>query len=161
MAVQNRNTEIENTSLFKGLDKSDIEKIASLCNERSFNVGELCQNEGESTNKVNLIIKGRAGTVVRIPNVTYLNSEIILDVLHDGDVFGWSALIQGTPWSTLRALDPMEVLYLDATELLNLCENNNHIGYVLMRHLASLIASRLRRNRMSILNTIVAIRGNW
>jgi CRP/FNR family transcriptional regulator, cyclic AMP receptor protein len=159
MAVQNRNKEIENTSLFKGLDDSEIAKIASLCNERSYNPGELCQTEGQSTNLVNLIIKGRAGTVVRIQNVTYLNSEIILDVLHEGDVFGWSSLIQGTPWSTLRVLDPMEVLYIDATELLNLCENNNHIGYVLMRRLASLIASRLRRNRMSILNTIVAIRG--
>ncbi|MCR4393445.1 MAG: cyclic nucleotide-binding domain-containing protein, partial [Dehalococcoidales bacterium] len=112
-----------------------------------------------SMNRVNMILKGRVGAVVRIPNVTYLSSEIILDTLHEGDVFGWSCLIQDRPWSTLRVIDPTEVLTVDGSALLNLFEENPRIGYIVMRHLAGLIASRLRRNRMSMLNAIVAIRG--
>ncbi len=152
---------IRKIAFFHDLDETEIAKIADLCHERLYQIGEQCQTEGQSTNNVNVILKGRVGTVVRIPNITYLNSEIILDILREGDLFGWSSLIQSTPWSTLRALDPTEVLSINSSELMNLCENNPHIGYVIMKHLSSLIASRLRRNRMSILNAIVAIRGDW
>jgi CRP/FNR family transcriptional regulator, cyclic AMP receptor protein len=161
MEVQTKNQEIGKINFFHGLTDTEIAQVAELCQERSYAVGELCQIEGKSSNQVHIITQGRVGTVVRIPNVTFMNSEIILDVLHDGDVFGWSALIQSTPWSTLRALDPTTVLYINADELMNLCETNNHIGFIIMKHLSSLIASRLRRNRMSILNAIVAIRGDW
>jgi CRP/FNR family cyclic AMP-dependent transcriptional regulator len=160
METQTRTQEIEKIDFFNGLTESELAQISELCHEQHFNEGELCQVEGKSSNQVSIIVKGRVGTVVRIPNITYLNSEIIIAVLHEGDLFGWSALIQGTPWATLRTLEPTTVLYIDADEFLNLCERNNHIGYLVMKHLSSLIASRLRRNRMSMLNAIVAIRGD-
>jgi|GEM_PF-757686 len=159
MLVQHKSEAIGKISLFQGLDVAELDQIARLCEERSFNVGEICQVEGQSMNRVNMILRGRVGAVVRIPNVTYLSSEIILDTLLEGDVFGWSCLIQDRPWSTLRVIDPTEVLSVDGIALLNLFEVNPRIGYVVMRHLAGLIASRLRRNRMSMLNAIVAIRG--
>ncbi len=161
MEMQSKSKAIKTIHFFQGLTDDELELVANLCQEHTFGVGELCQTEGQATNRIHLILKGRVGTVVRIPNITYLNSEIILDVLHEGDVFGWSSLIKGTPWSTLRTLDQVEVLYINATDLLDLCEKNNHIGYIIMRNLSSLIASRLRRNRMSILNAIVAIKGEW
>jgi CRP/FNR family transcriptional regulator, cyclic AMP receptor protein len=161
MVVQNKCEAVKCINFFNGLTDSELIEVANICKEHDFGAGELCQIEGQSTNKINLIVKGRVGAVRHIPNVTYCSSEIILDTLHDGEVFGWSALIKGTPWSTLRVLDPTEVLTLDAGELLDLCESNNHIGYILMKNLSTLIASRLRRNRMSILNAIVAIRGEY
>ena len=160
MEVLNKTESIRRVKFFQGLTETEIVQVAEISRERTYAVGELCQTEGKSSDQVHIILKGRVGTVVRIPNITYMNNEIVLDVLHDGDVFGWSALIQSIPWSTLRALDPTMVLYINANDLLNLCESNNHIGFIIMKHLSSLIASRLRRNRMSILNTIVAIRGD-
>lgn len=161
MVVQNKSEAVKKIHFFKGLSDPELTQIADLCEEHTYAAGELCQVEGQSSNKIHLIVKGRVGAVRHIPNVTYCSSEIILDTLHDGDVFGWSSLIKGTPWSTLRVLDPTEVLSLDTNDLLNLCEGNNHVGYILMKNLSALIASRLRRNRMSILNAIVAIRGEW
>lgn len=161
MAVQNKTEAIKKIHFFKGLDDQELSQVANICEEHNFGAGELCQVEGQSTNKIQLIVTGRVGAVRHIPNVTYCSSEIILDTLHDGDIFGWSALIKGTPWSTLRVLDPLEVLTLDSNDLLSLCERNNHVGYILMKNLSALIASRLRRNRMSILNAIVAMRGEW
>lgn len=141
------------------MDEGELAQIALICGEQTYGIGELCQKEGQPSSRVNFILEGRAGTVIRIPNVTYCSSEIILDTLHDGDMFGWSALIKGTPWSTLRVLEPTRILYIEAEDLVNLCEKNNHLGYILMKNLASLIASRLRRNRMSTLNAIIAIKG--
>lgn len=145
----------------RGLDDEELGKIADLCREGSFAAGELCQKEGEPAGRINFICKGRLGVEFHMPSIAYGSKDIVLYTLCDGDVFGWSALVQGTPWSTLRALEPTEVLYVRAEDLVNLCESDSHIGYILMKNLASLIASRLRRNRMATLNALVAIKGEW
>ena len=159
MVVRNKGEMLKSIHFFRGLDDAELEEVARLCGEHSYNTGELCQSEGQATNRVNIILSGRVGAVIHIPNVSYCSSEIILNTLHAGDIFGWSALIKGTPWSTLRVLEPTKVLYLDADELIDLCEKNNHLGYILMKNLSMMIASSLRRNRMSLLNALVAIRG--
>ncbi len=159
MVVQDKKLALGKTSFFHGLTEAEIEQVASYCGERSYPVGEICQTEGQPVDRVNVILKGRAGAVVRIPNISYVSSEIIIDSLVAGDVFGWSSLIKTTPWSTLRVIEPMDTLFIGSLDLLKLCETNNHIGFIVMKNLASLIASRLRRNRMSTLNALVAIKG--
>jgi CRP/FNR family transcriptional regulator, cyclic AMP receptor protein len=159
MIMQTVTQSLKHFSFFKGLEDAELEQIAGLSGKRSYATGELCQIEGESANCIHIITEGRVGTLVRIPNVTYCSSEIILDTLHAGDLFGWSALIRGSPWSTLRVLEPTEVIYINADDLLGLCENYPRIGYILMKNLACLVASRLRKNRVSTLRAIVAIKG--
>ena len=159
MVVQINNEVMRKIPFLRGLDETELAQVADLCAERPYAVGEICQVEGQSANQVFFIIEGRVGAVLRIPNITYCSSEIILDTLREGDVFGWSSLMRGTPWSTLKVLEPTKVMAVKADALLNLCENNSRIGYVLMKNLASVIASRLRRNRMSTLNALVAIKG--
>jgi CRP/FNR family cyclic AMP-dependent transcriptional regulator len=146
---------------FHGLDDAELNKLAKLGQNRSFAVGEICQSEGQNSNRIHFILSGRVGAVLHIPNYSYSRSEIMVDTLGPGELFGWSALIKGTPWSTLKVIDQTEVFYIDADELLSLCETNYHLGYILMKNLASLISSRLRRNRMSMLNAIVAMKGEW
>jgi CRP/FNR family cyclic AMP-dependent transcriptional regulator len=150
---------LKRINLFKGLDDAELGVLSALCKEKTYQVGEICQTEGQSDNLVHIIIKGRVGAVGHIPNISCNASEIILDTLGPGEVFGWSALIRGTPWSTLRVLEPTEIIIFSGEDLINLCEKNNHIGYVMMKNLAMLIAARLRRNRMSTLNAIVAMKG--
>lgn len=152
---------LKKVSLFRGLTDDEIDQVAKLCATRSFQAGELCQFESQMADQVHFIYKGKVGVEFHIPHICYGCKDIILDTLSIGDIFGWSALLKGTPWSTLRTVEPTEVIYLNATDLLNLCETNNHIGYVVMKNLATIITSRLRRNRMATLNAIVAIRGGW
>ena len=159
MTTQITNETLLGISFLKGLNDAELTQLAKLCHAHSYATGEICQTEGQPTKRINLIIKGRVGVVMHIPNITYCSSEIIMDTFRDGEVFGWSALLQGAPWSTLRVLEPTEVLYINVDDVLGLCDNCSHIGYVLMKNLSWLIASRFRRNRMSILNAIVAIRG--
>jgi CRP/FNR family cyclic AMP-dependent transcriptional regulator len=159
MVTKITNEMLKDISLFKGLDDTELAQVAGLCTGHSYATGEICQTEGQPTKRINMIIKGRVGVVMHLPNITYCCSQIIMDTFIKGEVFGWSALLQGTPWSTLRVLVPTDVLYINVDDLVNLCETNHHVGYIMMRNLASLVASRFRRNRMSILNAIVAIRG--
>lgn len=159
MVAQNKTEAIKSIHFFQGLTEPEIDRIAALCKEQTLDVGETLQEEGKTDNQVHLILSGKIARIAHVPNVTYLKSEIILDVLRDGDVYGWSCLLNNSSTSTLRVLDPTKILNLSATALLDLCEKDHHIGYIVMRNLSALISSKLRRNRMSILNAIVAIRG--
>jgi CRP/FNR family transcriptional regulator, cyclic AMP receptor protein len=159
MVVQVGNETLRSVRFLNGLNDAELSSVANICGKRSFAAGDLCQVEGVVSNQISLIISGRVGTVIRLPNVIHCSSEIILDTQREGDAFGWSSLIKGTPMSTLKALEPTEILYMDSNDLLELCQSNDHLGYIVMKNLASLIASKLRRNRMSMLNAIVAFRG--
>ena len=152
---------LKKISLFRGLNEDELEEIAKFCSVRAYEVGELCQSEGQMADQVHFIHKGKLGVEFHIPNIAYGCKDIVLDTLGSGDIFGWSALLKGTPWSTLRAIEPTEAIYINATDLLNLCNSNNRIGYMVMKNLATIITSRLRRNRMATLNAIVAIKGGW
>jgi CRP/FNR family transcriptional regulator, cyclic AMP receptor protein len=151
--------DVKKIGFFHGLSESELSLILDICEEKDYNEGDICQYEGVTTNKVNLILSGRVGTVVHMPNVACRDGELVMDALHEGEAFGWSALMKGTPWSTLRALNSTRTLTIDADILIELCEKDNHIGYILMKNLASLIAARLRKQRVTTLNTLLALKG--
>lgn len=160
MAKVTRET-LKKIGLFRGLTEEELDEVAKFCAVRNFETGELCQFEGQMADQVHFIHKGRLGVEFHIPNIAYGCKDIVLDTLGIGDIFGWSALLKGTPWSTLRAIETTEAIYITAVDLLKLCSDNNHIGYLVMKNLATIITSRLRRNRMATLNAIVAIKGGW
>jgi CRP-like cAMP-binding protein len=159
MVIKTNYEILKKINFFKGLDESELNMVSTLCKEKTYDIGEICQTEGQSDKQVHFILKGKVGAVIRIPNISCNTNEIILDTLGVGDVFGWSALIQGTPWSTLKVVETTNVVYISAEDLISLCEKNTHLGYIVMKNLAVLVALRLRRNRMSTLNAIVAMKG--
>ena len=159
MAVATDTEVLKTIRFFNGLSEEELDLVAYICKKDTFEPGVLCQKEGVPDSRVNCIVKGQAGVEFHLNNVAFGSKDIVLYTLKEGDVFGWTSLINSAPWSSLRALEPVEVMYVDSEELLHLCETNTHIGYVLMKNLASLIASRFRRQRMATLNTLVSIRG--
>jgi CRP/FNR family cyclic AMP-dependent transcriptional regulator len=161
MGISSKIESLRKIRFFHGLNDAELTTLGNLCRNRSFGVGEICQTEGQNPYRIHFILSGKVGAVLQIPNYSHSGSEIIIDILSPGELFGWSALIKGTPWSKLKVIDQTEVFYIDADDLIALCESNCHLGYILMKNLAALISSRLRHNRMSILNSIVAMKGEW
>lgn len=162
MVEQGKAEALKNIRFFNGLTDQELDEVFKICGEASFSEGQICQVEGQAASHIHFILNGKVGSVNRIPNSIPPGSELILEEFREGDIFGWSSLIQGTSsWPAIRALTAVSTMYVKADDLLNLCEQNSRIGYITMRNLFSLIASRLRRYRMSMLNTMVAIKGEW
>jgi len=162
MIAQDKVDAIKATPFFDGLTDQELVEVSKICGETSFSEGQICQGEGQAASRIHLILKGKVGSVNPIRNALPPGSEMILEVLRANDIFGWSSLIKGTTsWPAIRALEPVTALYIEAMDLLNIWEKNSRIGYVMMRNLSSIIASRLRRYRMSMLNAVVAIKGEW
>jgi len=141
-----------------GLTDVELAIIAPLCKEDHLAVGSLCQSVGSLVTKVNFIVKGKIGVEFHVPGVVQSGNDFILYTLDEGGVFGWSALIKDAPWSSMRVLEPTTVWSIEVDELLELCESNCHMGYVIFKNLSSLLSTRLRRNRTATLNAIAAIR---
>jgi CRP-like cAMP-binding protein len=162
MIAQDKANALKAMRFFDCLTDQELDEVAKICGETSFSEGQICQVEGQAVSRIHLILKGKVGSVNLIPNAIPAGSELILEEFREGDMFGWSSLIRGTTsWPAIRALGPVNTLYIESNDLLNLCEQNSRIGYVTMRNLVSLVASRLRRYRMSMLNTVVAVKGEW
>jgi signal-transduction protein with cAMP-binding, CBS, and nucleotidyltransferase domain len=159
MVTQKDSRSLSKIILFNGLNEGELTQIANLCARRSYKVGEICQEDGKSENRVHFIIKGMAGVTVRFRNVSSGSSDIIMENLAVGESFGWSTLINRVPWSTLIVLEEMDVIFLETKDLLGLCEDNKNIGYIVMKNLANLIATKFKQNRMAVLNAIVALKG--
>lgn len=159
MAIEINSESLSKISLFRGLKNNEFSHITSLSSARSYEVGEICQQDGKSENRVYFIVNGMAGVVIRFPNAAYGSNEIIIENLVVGDSFGWSTLLGRVPWSTLKVLQKMDTIFMGTEDLLELCHDNKDIGFVVMKNLAGLVATKFRQNRMSILNAIVALKG--
>ena len=129
MVVQGKADAIKTIRFFDGLTDRELDEVAKICGETSFSEGQICQVEGQAVSRIHLILKGKVGSVNRIPNATLPGSEMILEEFREGDIFGWSSLIRGTAsWPAIRALGPVSTLYIKADDLLNLCEQNSRLA---------------------------------
>jgi CRP-like cAMP-binding protein len=71
-----------------------------------------------------------------------------IEEVEPGRIFGWSSLVKQRRFTaSARALDEVTVMCIRAEELNDLFDQNSHIGFVVMKQLAEVIASRLRRTR--------------
>lgn len=103
---------------------------------RRFATGEVLYSDGEAAREAYLLEAGRVRLIKRVGAV-----ERILRVLRPGELFGESALMQGTPRnSTAVALEDGVALTLDQTTFQHVMGSNPLVG---MRVLGQLIR-RLR-----------------
>ena len=156
MAIQVSIEALRKIDLFSGLADEELVEVGKLCRERSHEAGELCVAQGEWTDYVHFVKRGRVRVELCIPHAPY-GKKITVATLGPGEIFAWSALVTGILSASVRAIEPSEVLEASAAELLALCEKNNHIGYVIMKNLSSVISSRLTHSRLALLNAVSAV----
>nr|WP_320192395.1 Crp/Fnr family transcriptional regulator [uncultured Desulfobacter sp.] len=81
--------------LFSGLTDSEIQKIESVSCKKSFLKDTVIINEGDETNSLYIILKGRANALSMDPD----GRQIILNVFRPGDYFGEMSFIDAKPRS--------------------------------------------------------------
>lgn len=81
--------------LFSGLTDNEIRKIESVACQKSFLKDTVIINEGDETNSLYIILKGRANALSIDPG----GRQIILNVFRPGDYFGEMSFIDAKPRS--------------------------------------------------------------
>lgn len=132
--------------LFNGLNKSELSEITAICREVRIGSGELILAQNTTGTEMYVVAEGAAEVYIQ-----GLEDSRSLVVLGKGQVIGEMALIdQGYRSASVRATKEGATLYLiESGDFHRLCQENNHIGYVVMRNMAIDLSFKLRHRNLT------------
>jgi CRP-like cAMP-binding protein len=140
-------------ALFAGLDAAVFKDIAMLSEEVVLDAGDWLFHDGDEASALYLIIKGKVDLKLSLD--AERTRLIDVSTMVEGDVVGWSALIEPYTY-TLDAIASTQVQLakLDAHRLIELMEAKPEIGFQIMRQLAKVIGNRLTDLRVRFVSLI-------
>jgi CRP/FNR family cyclic AMP-dependent transcriptional regulator len=134
--------------LFAGLNDQELSQIAAIACEENFSAGDLICAERELANRLFILHKGRVRLHIMLHSALEPNGEATIEEVEPGRIFGWSSLVKQRRFTaSARALEPATVIVIDAHDLDRLFDRDAHVGFVVMKQLAEVIACRLRHTR--------------
>lgn len=139
-------TLLKRVQLFANLKKDELEQLASICQEKQAAAGENIIEQNTTGNEMYIVAQGSVEVYIQ-----GLNDARSLVVLGKGQVIGEMALIdQGYRSASVRTTREGASLYLiESDAFYKLCDENNHIGFIVMRNLAIDIAFKLRHRNLA------------
>jgi CRP/FNR family cyclic AMP-dependent transcriptional regulator len=144
---------LQHSELFLGLSPEQMEQIAALGHEATYNAGDLIISEGAPSHELYIIGNGMVevevvkGAVHDVPGAPQLSSLVRLG---QGQVFGEMALIDsGARSATVRCAKDNTVLFVIPHEdFWALCQSDHHIGFIVMRNIAVDLSFKLRHRNL-------------
>lgn len=145
-------TTIKSIPWFLELSPESIQRLTSVADLRAFETGDVMFNEGEQHPYLYIVLDGKIQLESFVPG----RGSLPTFTAESLDVIGWSSLtpVVRQKTSTARVIEPTRLLAFDAETLMELCENDCELGFVIMRRLANVVASRLLTQRLCLLELI-------
>ena len=140
---------LTSVELFEGLDPGELESLADVCEERVYPLNEIITQQGEVGAELFVVFKGFV-EVVR-SGIAPENAPRTIVHLGEGQIFGEMALVDRGPRSaTVKAAsDETKLLVVKRDDFDRICEENHHIGYVVMRNIAADLSFKLRHHHLT------------
>lgn len=140
---------LQKFELFEGLNNKELEEIAAICCEETYEVGTVIFRQGDAAGDLFLVVDGQVALEMGVelwPGAPL--RQVTVEAVSRGGVFGWSALV-GPHILTLsaRCLVQTKLIAISGDQLRHLLERNSEVGYRVIDRVARLTASRLRETR--------------
>jgi CRP/FNR family cyclic AMP-dependent transcriptional regulator len=149
METQTLENIIAEHPFFANLDPVYINLVVSCASNVRFEAGKHILREGEEANEFYLIRAGRVGIEISPPQ----GKPIIVDMVSEGDILGWSWLLPPYIWNfNARAETATRAIALDGKCLRSKCELNHDLGYELLKRLSQIVNRRLDATRMQLVD---------
>ena len=128
---------IRQVPLFSGLDKREIQGLASTMKQRDFDAGDTIASEGSTGIGFFIIDEGEATVSVQGEDVR---------TLKHGDYFGEVALIDdGARTATITAKTPLKAYGITSWEFRPLVENNASLAWKMLQTMAKRLRESEKR----------------
>ncbi len=125
------------------------ELLAGCAANHRFAAGEYLARAGQPADKFYLIRHGSVVLEFPIPG----RESLLVESLHEGEVFGWNWMIPPYEWTfDVRAKNMCRALSMDATCLRGKCEDDHSLGYELFKRFTPIMAERMQATRMRLLD---------
>ena len=138
---------LPNIPLFENLDPAQITLLKPLFEQFIRPANTTIFEQGEPASYLYLLIKGEV--VIRFK--PYDTPPITLTRLRAGDVFGWSAVLGSTHYtSSLVSETEIETIRIRGSHLLALVRDHPETGKIIMDRLANVVSSRWKNARTQV-----------
>lgn len=147
---------LKQADIFFELTPTQLELVASLCQERRLNTGDLIFEENTPSDELYIIAQGEVEIQVDpslvADDTARLMGPVTIATLRRGQSFGEIALVdQGLRSASAKcAQHNTHLLIIRRDKLMNLCDTYPQLGYRLMRNLAADLALKIRNTDMRI-----------
>jgi CRP-like cAMP-binding protein len=137
---------LENCELFSGLNRDEIEKIATLGHVEMYEVGENILNQGDFGEELYIIAEGHV-FLERAIDVGTRKGSAIITILGRGKALGsWSTLIGETHTlgSSAVCRKPTKVIVIKGPALREMMLDNFQLGFKVLERLCFILRNRIR-----------------
>ena len=136
---------------FSKFEDEVSEKIIHSAELREYRVKDIIIEEYQELTELFILVEGVVVLGINIPKKGRIN----LDTIHPGQIFSWSAMFP-PHISTAYAIatQPVKVLAIKATKLMQMMENNDGFGLKFMNIISQTLSQRLADTRFHLVNII-------
>lgn len=134
------------------LDQFSLDRLQTISRIIQLDGDKILFNEGDKEDYLYILLVGRIALEMDVPR----RGKTLIFTAEPFDIIGWSS---ATPiirqrTAAARTLTPAHLLAFDSSKLRQLCDEDNKIGYVIMRRLANIIATRLLVTRLQLVELL-------
>jgi len=135
---------------FQEIEPRHFDSLCGIASLKEVNAGEELFREGDKEDYLYVVLEGRVAVEIFVPG----HGRQRIFTAEPMDVVGWSSVtpVVRQRTASARAVLPGRLILLDAPKLRQLCEEDHDLGYVVMRRLANVVASRLLVTRLQLLD---------
>jgi len=137
---------LESSEFFRGLDRKDIEKIAGLCRDETFQPGQLIFRQGDTGDRVYIIAEGQVA-LERTVDLGTRKGNVVIGIIGKGRAFGcWSTLlgISHSFLSSASCQKPTKAVLFNGNEIRALMLSNPALGCSILERLCFFLRDRLQ-----------------
>ena len=133
--------------LFHNFSDEDVARVLALGREETRSKGDVLVTQGTHDGKVFVVLEGMVQVQVEVGG-----TRQSLLYLGPGQLIGEITLVDSGPHSATGEVvqTPTRLLAFDRDELLNLCEEDARLGYLLMRNVAADLGFKMRHHNLSV-----------
>ena len=142
--------EMQKIPWFRELREEHLRKIAGISTLRRAKPGEVLFREGDKQDNIYIVISGRVALDMFVPH----RGKIRFYTCEEWEVVGWSGATPEVHQRIAGAVAVIDTLLIStgAEKLRQLCEQDHDLGYLVMRRMANVVASRLVVTRLQLLD---------
>jgi CRP-like cAMP-binding protein len=147
---------LRQADIFQDLTPEQIERIASICEEKRYSVGEMVFEEKSSSDELYIIARGQVEILIDPALVSDRpdapSRPTTIAILRRGQSFGEMALVdRGVRSASARCASPeTRLIIIPREELIRICDDDPVLGYRLMYNLAADLALKIRGSGLMI-----------
>ena len=138
---------LRKVAIFQDLDDGELARVAEVCREQTFTIGEVIFREGEAGNRLYLLVEGEVRISRNVPG----SGEEALAVLKPGALFGEMAVFDRSERSTdAIAHTAAKCITIARSDFELLLDFNRDLAYRVLWAVVRLLSRRLRSTNDSL-----------